>query len=508
MRKILFLIFILLSSSILFAQEEDDFFSDDIDFEDMDLDSMFSDEEEFIEEVEDKSDEVAEPSSELLTTEGVEWGGSFSSSLAAGLTYNKFNSFDNLWDDDKHEETFTPSLDASLHFNARPKENLRFYGKFTTSIPFYNSANVLIANDGYDPISAANYDPTANPFSTSHREGNEYKVGIPDITIYELFNDFNYENKLFFRVGKQNAKWGVGYFFSPADFLSLESIDPENPDADREGPIAIKMSMPFGLNNLYTYISVPKSIFDDLDDASISDLIVAPMYQMLIGDTEVSTGIYFQKDNAKRAMVSATYATNTNFGEFSFFGEAVGMYGSDKNFIKEDYILEKKDDEFFFNGTVGFRWNKKILENEFSFAGQYLFNGEGYDKKDSEVVKEVMTGLSGDTSGISEDNLVNYIAFADSDLSANDLTNRHKHYIGASFGINNLFDNEDLSFNTFTMMNLVDVSGFIKPSISYSFFDDLSTSLGATINLSDEGDEYYADKFAFEITVILGGGSF
>ncbi|MBN2616694.1 MAG: hypothetical protein JXR64_00130, partial [Spirochaetales bacterium] len=455
MKKIL-PILLIFSTFVLFSQDADeDFFSDDMNFEDMDMDSMFGDanDDSFLEVVEDKSNEIAAPSSELLTTTGVEWGGSFNSSITTGVSYSDFPSADHIFNDDYYSESFSPDLSASLHFNARPTESTRFFGKFTTEIPFYKSANALIE----DP---------ANPGAED--KAMFYEVKIPEIKIYELFTDFNYNNKLFFRVGKQNAKWGVGYFFSPADFLSLETIDPENPTADREGPIAIKMSMPFGLNNLYTYITVPNSVFSD-GEASISDLILAPMFQMLIGDTEISTGIYFQKDSAKRAMVSATYGTNFTFGKLSFFGEAVGLYGSDKTFITDEYLTKTYDDKLFFNGTAGFMWSKTILENNFSLVAQYFYNGEGYDN-DSDVVKNVMGVYQGDISGIPYQYLSNVALLADSDLGYSDLMNRSQHYLGASFGISNLFDNEDLSLSAFTMMNLADISGFVKPSISYTFF--------------------------------------
>ncbi|MGL1890474.1 MAG: hypothetical protein OCD02_02555 [Spirochaetaceae bacterium] len=494
MKKILAII-LMCSSFFIFAEEVgEDFFSDDVDLENFDFDDMFGEEgdDSFLEVVEDTSDQVAETSSELLTTKGVEWGGSFSASISAGLTYTDLPGFSDLADPDENEETFSPDLSATLYFNARPTDSTRYYGKVSTSIPFYNSANALLEDSD-------------NPGDVL--EGNFAEVQIPAITIEELFTDFNYDNKLFFRVGKQNAKWGVGYFFSPADFLSLESIDPENPEADREGPIAIKMSMPFGLDNLYTFITVPNSVFEDSSDASISDLIVAPMYQILLGETEVSTGFYYQKDSAPRGMVSATYGTNSNFGQWSFFGEAVGLYGSDKTFIEDDYTTTTYDEKLFFNGTAGFMWSKDILENSFRFIGQYYYNGEGYDS-DSTIVKDV-TAL--------------YSLMAQEDLSAavtlaplladgvgfSDLTNRHKHYLGLSFSISNLFDNEDLSISAFSLLNLVDVSGFIKPSITYSLFDDLSMSLGATFDVSDDGDEYdFGDEFAISLTVNLGGGSF
>ena len=493
MKKIIsVLLFLLLCSTFLIA--EDDFFLDDISIEDIDFDTMFGDDEDFIEVVEDKSDTIAAPSSELLTTTGVEWGGSFTSSISAGLTYNQFDGFKDLTDSDKYKEEFTPTLDASLHFNARPTEDVRFFGKFTTALPFYDSAKVLIDNPKYTG-ELKTVPNTDDVYTLEIPQGIPTTVQIPKIKIYELFTDFNYENKLFFRVGKQNAKWGVGYFFSPADLLSLEVIDPENPDADREGPIAIKLTTPFGLNSLSMFITVPGTVFS-ADEPSVTDLVFAPMFQFLVGDVELSTGVYYQKDSAPRIMATGTYSTNTNLGRFTFFAEDVLQYGSDKNFIKDNGTIEKIDDQFFYKGTVGFMWSKTIAENDFSLTGQYLYNGEGY-LADSKAV-ELMESSSPILMGF----------ILDGSLLYSDLMNRNRHYLGANFGISNLFDNEDLSLSAFTMMNLVDMSGFVNPSISYSLFDEMSIKLGSTYNFSDTGEEYLTDKLSFNLSVKLGGGNF
>lgn len=472
MKKILIIFMILLPLSVTFA--EDDFFSDDTSFDEMDMEDLFGEDDDFIEEVEDTSDTVAE-ASELLTTDGVEWGGSFSSSISAGVSYTDFPGVSDLFDHNVYNEDFTPKLSATLYFNSRPKSNVRFHGKFKTSLPFYDSATVdVYANDGSKI-------PT--------------EVKIPKIKIYELYSDFDYKSKVYFRVGKQNARWGVGYFFSPADFLSMENIDLSDPEADREGPIAIKMSMPFGLNNVYMFVSVPEDVFTK-EDASISDLIVAPQAQFLLGDTEISTGLFYQKNLAPKAMVAATYSTNNNIGKFSFFGEAVGMYGSDRNYLQDDLTTFKKiDDEYFFKGTVGFRWSRDIKENKFSLAAQYLYNGDGYEKDD-----KALTLLNNPVYAVSK--------VLSGDLGSYDILYKNRHYLGLNFAIDELFKNEKLSLNLLTLMNLADISGYVNPAIRYEFFDYVTGEIGASFNLSDDGDEYYNDRLGFHIKFEFGVGDF
>ena len=77
----------------------------------------------------------------------------------------------------------------------------------------------------------------------------------PNIALHELFADFTLADKAFFRLGKQTVNWGVGHFFSPADIINVGRIDPENPEAEREGPVALGLHLPSGRNNFYTYRS-------------------------------------------------------------------------------------------------------------------------------------------------------------------------------------------------------------------------------------------------------------
>ncbi|GAB1455997.1 hypothetical protein MASR2M48_13040 [Spirochaetota bacterium] len=81
----------------------------------------------------------------------------------------------------------------------------------------------------------------------------------------------------------------------------------------------------------------------------------------------------------------------------------------------------------------------------------------------------------------------------------------------ASFSKNKLFT-DDLSFSLFAMGNLSDFSAYIKPSLSYSFFKGMSTSLSAFFALGFDDGEYVVlnDGRAMGLTVAmtLGSGSF
>lgn len=129
---------------------------------------------------------------------------------------------------------------------------------------------------------------------------------------------------MFFRAGKHTIHWGTGYFFSPADVLNLTSIDPEEPEEQREGPVSLKTHIPVNVHNGYLYL-----IVHDIDKPD--EIAAAPKIEFVIGNTETGIGAYIRKDDSPRGVVAVT----TPFLDLDLFGEAVVSYGSDITFIRE-----------------------------------------------------------------------------------------------------------------------------------------------------------------------------
>jgi hypothetical protein len=306
-RSLIFLMFTLLLANPVFASAEDDLFSSEdslfADGSDTDLfggDSLF----------EEASETDLSLSDLLLTnTDGFKIGGSYS--FTATPTWKR-----NL-DTEVDTYSLSTAMNTTLYFDARPDTDIRVYGKVDID---------------YSQL-----------------------MGVDDlsITLMELFSDFNINDQVFFRVGKQTITWGVGYFFSPADLLNLESINPLDADADLEGPVAIKANMPLGVDNLYGYVVLPE------DGVDVTDLGWAGKYEKVIGQTEVGFGFYYQDGEDPAAMVTVSSGIN----DISLFGEAVTKYG---------------DSELYFQGTVGaqFSWTDDESDFGISFSGQYYYNGE------------------------------------------------------------------------------------------------------------------------------------
>ena len=233
---------------------------------------------------------------------------------------------------------------------------LRLYGKVEISYPFETNGYGITAT------------------------GETVSFAVPSIKVKELFTDFSFNDKVFFRFGKHAVKWGVGYFFSPADVINLGSIDPEDPTKDREGPVSLRVQIPFTgtQNNLYMYAIADDSLL-------IRNTAVAAKYEFVLGNTEIGVGGWYKYLRAPRLM---TTVTSTLFGKIGFYGEVVGAYGTEEQW---EEFSSNKSVSFspVFQATAGFSyyWSKPKL----SIAGQYFYNGFGA----SDPTKVTMFGPSG-----------------------------------------------------------------------------------------------------------------
>ena len=333
------------------------------------------------------------------------------------------------WNLDNETDTGTLATDlsAKLFFDARPSADMRVFGKAVISYPFDE-----IEDDPGTPLV------------------NEQRTFSDILSIKELFSDFSIHDRLFLRVGKQTLNWGVGYFFSPADLLNLSEIDPSDPDKELEGPLSVKMNMPLGIDNLYGYVMVPE------DAKDITDVAVAVKYEKVIGKSELGFGAYYRNGQAPAAMVTLS----SGIGDVSLFGEGMLSYGSDKKYQEKGSFpptyYENPDDRFYFSATAGanFTWNDKESDRSVTFATQYYYNGEG-------------TNL----------NTVILIPFQ----------NNGYHYgaTSLSFALT-----RKVTLGLFWYGNMEDLSGMVKPSVTWKPVDSVGINLTLNATYGDLGDEF------------------
>lgn len=290
-----------------------------------DFDDLFGDD---LIEVEIEEEKEVRHDEALLTQDGWEIGGTYNFSLnAAKLTLEGL----------EPSKTLVTNLHTSIFFDSRPQQDFRVFGKLDLHLDL-----------------------------DKNNSGEASKTNMT-INLQELFSDFNYKERVFFRAGKQNAKWGVGHFYSPANLIGSGQFDLESRELTAASPLALKIHYPKGKNNYYAYL-----LFDGAE--KLGEIALAPRMEYVLGKSELGLGAFYQEGQVPRLMTTIS----SSLGEWDIFGEAVLSKGSDKRFLEEGQLV-KKEDETFFHGTLGASYNYKDCEDRFNlFAmSQIYYDGEG-----------------------------------------------------------------------------------------------------------------------------------
>ncbi|MCA1950166.1 MAG: hypothetical protein LDL24_06325 [Treponema sp.] len=395
--------------------------------------------------------------SAFLTRDQVRIGGSFTGKLGTSFTWT------NPWEDNRDplnpdKSTLDPTIASTLFFDARPQEDLRFYGSIKTAWPFTNSATFL---------TDATYVGTPSPTVTTKSD----KFSTVNLQVFELFTDFSWNDAAYFRFGKHTVKWGVGYFFSPADVLNLTAIDVTDPTAQREGPISLRALLPIpgSQNNLWAYLLLPGYLTSGSSSSETAafkpqDLAYAGKGEFLLGNWEIGLGAYYKNDKAPRLITTAT----GSLGRFDLFAEAVASWGNDRQYVTSltpTLTSESRDDRWYFQGTAGFLYTAR--DGYTSIAAQYYYNGEGYSYEERENLINQFTVLP----QALQDSLAPVLGGL--------LYGASQHYGALSVSRSELFI-KDLSASILLMANLADLSGFLTPSLNYKVFKYMNLSLSPT----------------------------
>lgn len=302
-----------------------------------------------------------------------------------------------------------------------------------------------------------------------------YPYDQPEIR--ELFSDFNLGRVVFVRVGKQALRTGVGYYFSPADFLSLGSIDPENPTADRTGPTGVKAAASVGPISLTTVVTVGGETPDALG--------VFGQLEGVWGGWEWATAVSRQDYQPLRAMVSAT----GNLGSLQTFAEVVASQGSTRQFVRLSgdgpEVYEK--DRWLGSWTAGFRYTDQ--ETDLTFTAQLYHNGEGYE--DSEALAQAQ------------------VLVAQGELRPADLSDWGRWQSGIGLQLKD-WGGSDLSVSSLWMSDWSDRSGRVIPQISYSWDEHVSLALAFPWSYGRTGSVYapQSQQWGVQLTCGLGAGAF
>jgi hypothetical protein len=326
--------------------------------------------------------------------------------------------------------TFIPGdarlVDMTAYADLRASEFTRLYASGTFT---YNQKVT------YDPLGTTSQDPT--------------------LTLNELFVDTSISRQLFFRIGKQRVSWGVGYWYKPADVLSLAAINPDDPTAARDGPYAVKVDAPFGKLNQATLYVVPPLNGDP------SSFGIAGKTDIVVGGFELNLGAFARSDN--QAKPRAMFMFTGSVGPFDVYGENVLAYGSDRTYIKPStpggYSLYTINDQAVLQSTLGIKYSYADSNGlSMAFHVQGYYNGAGY--QDSSILQLAAAR-----------NLIK----ASTNYKTTDLLQAGMYYLAGSASIGGRFGMgeklTDFTLSAYALSNFSDGSVRFNPSLAVQIGD-------------------------------------
>ena len=368
--------------------------------------------------------EDATPFDDILKSETIAIGGRFSISSAINLDLNSGGGV--------VVTSGLANLSTRLFLDARPTSDFRTFLKFDRN---YNTETGL------------------------------------SVSLREMFADITVFDTVFLRAGKQAINWGVGLFFSPANLINIERIDPENTNEELAGPVSLKGQLPIGTtSNLTSYV-----LMEDLEDER--NFAAAARYEFLFRRSEITTGLIYQVNGPWAAMATITGAIK----DVTVFAEIVTQGNIARMFIVEDDAggyLTSTSDGLFASGTAGGRFSYNTEDDRFNInaAAQYLFNGLGYDNPRL---------FSEDPSALSF--LLGQVALGN--MSPSDLLDRGHHNAALSLSSRDI-GGTDVTPSFFWLSNLSDGSGLITAGLAYSGIEFITVNLDYRNFYGPTGAEY------------------
>jgi hypothetical protein len=253
--------------------------------------------------------------------------------------------------------------------------------------------------------------------------------------------------------------------------------------------------------NLWAYAIMPQG-----EDPKPEDIAGAAKIEFLVAKSwEIGIGGYYKYEHPPRAVLTAS----GSIWKFNVFGEAVGAWGSDKNFVTDIsaippfYSTEERKDQLFFSGTAGFVYTNS--DDNWTIVAQYLYNGDGYADEERDTLIQDARNNETDITAL----LPPGTSF--SDILKILILNSGRHYAALSLTKSELFC-EDFSVGVLVWANLSDFSGWARPYLSYEFFDRTSLEVSATFAFGSSDSEYVvlndgpALSLGFKLS--LGSGNF
>lgn len=286
-----------------------------------------------------------------------------------------------------------------------------------------------------------------------------------DTILKEFFGDVNIKHRAYFRFGKQNLKWGQGYFWNPTDLVNEDRKDFQDLNRRREGVFGLKTHIPFGTAaNLYAFL--------DMNDADTSqDFAFAGKFEFLVfNDIEMALSAWSKHNHRP---VFGFDVSTYEFGT-QWRGELSLTKGGNQRFLEKqngEYVEIDDSKEWIPRVTFGFTRNFDVgdFTDRFSLTGEFFYNHKGYEENmlEDETLRGRFIG-----GGYYQPNYYG------------------KYYAAVFTDFGRFLNNSDLSLGTNLIGNLSDSSFMLDTSLRYQMTFNASLTTRLSASLGAENREY------------------
>lgn len=366
-----------------------------------------------------------------------------SGEITTNTSYN--NSAANSWLSENDAEELTNNLAATIFLDARFKDGFKSF----------------LSVEG----------------SYSSEENDENKN--TDLNVKEFFIDANWQNRVYFRTGKQVLKWGRSYFWNPTDLINIEQKDFFDMNKGREGTYGSKVHIPFGAEkNIYLFLGV-----DDYKDIDKEEIALAGKYEFLVGNTEMAFSAWTKEE------FTPVYGFDISSRVFDIDlrGE-ISLSRGDNSYIMNYDTLEVKkgDDKWIPSLSAGFTkyFDYGDISDRISLTGEFYYNQAGYEENIFKRIEE-----EGD--------------LAEKKIYMEEIYQPYMNskYYAAFFGSIDKFIIPDLTLNLNGITNLVDKSLILTGGISYIPRTNVTIDFNINRYLGDEYTEatFSGNRYSVEL---------
>jgi hypothetical protein len=315
---------------------------------------------------------------------------------------------------------------------------------------------------------------------------------LTEVALRELFFDFNYNRRIYFRTGKQVLQWGRCYLWNPTDLINIEKKPFIRKIGYREGTYGMKFHVPFGTKyNIYGFIDTGNASYEE-------DIGEALKFEFLLGGTEMAFSGW-AKNNYNGVF---GYDISSRICEVDIAGEASASYGDNTRHIREQAgVLDiyKKTDEWIPRASINFSKSFRVgnFNDRLTVSSEFFYNHTGYEDNifgdNSIYTYSTPVGLA--ATGTKKDFLLGNGLYE---------MNYHSKYYGALFLTLGRFLIEDMTLTANYIRNCNDGSGIISSGVTYKNMNDLSAGILFDSYIGPRDAEYTYSDTKYDVQLTFG----